>query len=82
MCMGKIDYQPYLLVECSDYDCIYKVLLFDENVNKKEIQNSIYVIKEHFYEEDFDGWTIEDVFEELRKQYSFIELDAPGYLEV
>lgn len=74
--------QTFLMIECSDYNTIYKVLLFDENINKKEIQNKIYEIKNHFYNEDFDNWTIDNVLEELSKYFNFEDLGDPSYLEV
>ena len=63
--------RAYLLTECTDDDEIYRVLVFDANINKKDIQLEIYKIINHFYEEDFDGWCVEDVLEELAKKYDF-----------
>lgn len=52
------------LVECSDHDMHYGVLTV-ENVSAEEVQNKIYEIKAKFYAEDFDDWTIDDVFMEF-----------------
>lgn len=74
--------QPYLLVENSDYDTIYRVLVFDERYSKNEIQDKIYSIKMKFYETKFDDWTIDDVLIELSKYYDFEDLGDFHYLEV
>ena len=63
--------RAYLLAECTDDDEIYRVLVFDANIKRNEIQDEIYRIKQHFYDEDFDGWCVEDVLEELAKKYDF-----------
>lgn len=63
--------RAYLLAECTDDDEIYRVLVFDAKITRKEIQDEIYRTKQHFYDEDFDGWCVEDVLEELAKKYEF-----------
>lgn len=63
--------RAYLLAECTDDNEIYRVLVFDAKITRKEIQDEIYRIKQHFYDEDFDGWCVEDVLEELAKKYDF-----------
>lgn len=74
--------QIFLLVECTDYKEIYRTLLFNNNTPKKEIQNKIYEIKNNFYDNDFDGWTIDDILEQLSKYYNFEDLGGYEYLEV
>ena len=73
----------YLLTDCVESNCVYKILHFTENnIDKKDINLTINKIKNHFYEEDFDGWIVEDVLEELHKIYDFIEFDYDGDLDV
>ena len=73
----------YLLTDCVESNCIYKILHFTENnINKKDINLTINKIKNRFYEEDFDGWIVEDVLEELHNIYDFIEFDYDGDLDV
>ena len=67
----QVEKLAYLLAECTDDDEIYRVLVFDAKITRKEIQDEIYRIKQHFYDEDFDGWCVEDVLEELAKKYDF-----------
>lgn len=77
-----MDKKPYLLVENSDYDTIYRVLLFDKCVIENEIQDKIYEIKTRFYETGFDDWTIDDVLVVLNDYYEFEDLGDFNYLEV
>lgn len=73
----------YLLTDCVESNCVYKILHFtDDNLYIKDINLTINKIKNHFYEEDFDDWTIDDVLEELHKVYDFIEFDYNGDLDV
>lgn len=72
----------YLLTDCVESNCVYKILHFTDNIDKKDINLTINKIKNHFYEEDFDGWIVEDVLEELHTIYDFIEYDYDGELEV
>lgn len=72
----------YLLTDCVESNCVYKILHFTDNIDKKDINLTINKIKNHFYEEDFDDWTIEDVLEELHTIYDFIEFDYDGDLDV
>lgn len=62
--------QVYLLADDTDRE-VYRVLAFDEKIKKTEIQDEIDKIKQHFYDEDYDGWIIDDVLEELAKKYDF-----------
>lgn len=52
------------LVECTDYKMVYGILVV-ENASVKEVQEKIYEIKNKFYDEGFDDWTIDDVLNEL-----------------
>jgi hypothetical protein len=73
----------YLLVECSDADYIYRILHFeDTNLTRVEIQDAIYDIKDKFYEDNFEDWTIEDVLVVLSETYDFEEYTYDGNLEV
>ena len=58
------------LVECSDYDMQYGILTV-ENVSVKEVQDKIYEIKNKFYDEGFEDWTIDDVFEEFPEEWEW-----------
>ena len=57
-----------ILVECSDYDQIYGILSVD-GIDEEVVQQKIYEIKNRFYEEGFDGWTIEDVLEKFPEEW-------------
>lgn len=73
----------YLLTDCVESNCVYKILHFaDDKLERKDINLTINKIKNHFYEEDFDGWIVEDVLEELHKIYDFIEFDYDGDLDI
>ena len=58
------------LVECSDHDMQYGVLTV-ENVSAEEVQNKIYEIKAKFYAENFDDWTLDDMFEEFPEEWEW-----------
>ena len=58
------------LVECSDYDEVYGILTV-ENVSAEEVQSKIYEIKNKFYDEGFDGWTIDDVLDEFPEEWEW-----------
>lgn len=70
------------LVECSDYDVIYGILTV-ENVSVKEVQDKIYEIKKRFFDEGFDEWCIDDVFNEFPEEWewNFIS-DDDNVLEI
>lgn len=73
----------YILRDCVETNCIYRILHFIEvDIRREDIDKTINNIKTHFYEEDFDGWTIEDVLEELSLVYTFIIYNFDGYLEI
>ena len=58
------------LVECSDHDCQYGILTV-ENVTLEDVQKKIYEIKNRFYEDGFDGWCIDDVFEQFPEEWEW-----------
>lgn len=58
------------LVECSDHDYLYGILTV-ENVSLKEVQDKIYEIKRKFNDEGFNGWCIDDVFEEFPEEWEW-----------
>lgn len=58
------------LVECNDYDVQYGILTV-ENVSVEEVQDKIYEIKKRFYDEGFDDWCIDDVFEEFPEEWEW-----------
>ena len=70
------------LVECSDYDVIYGILTV-KNVSVKEVQEKIYEIKKRFFDEGFDEWCIDDVFNEFPEEWewNFIS-DDDNVLEI
>lgn len=73
----------YILRDCVENNYIYRILHFtEENVKREYVDKAINDIKNKFYEEDFDGWIVEDVLEELHKIYDFIEYDYDGDLDV
>jgi hypothetical protein len=69
------------LVECSDYDTIYGILTV-ENVSLKEVQEKIYEIKNKFYDEGFDDWCIDDVFEKFPDTWEWNFVQGDDVLEI
>lgn len=69
------------LVECSDYDTIYGILTV-ENATVKEVQDTIYEIKNKFYDEGFNGWTIDDVFMEFPDTWEWNFVQGDDVLEI
>lgn len=61
----------FTLVECTDNNVIYNILVFNECVEKRTIQRKIDEIKNKYYEAGKDDWTTEDVFAELSQIYNF-----------
>ena len=61
----------YILRECTDFDVIYGVIMLDVKHDIKDFQQAIYDTKNGFYGSGFDSWCIEDVFEELYKNFDF-----------
>lgn len=61
----------FLLRDCVEHQCIYRILVFDDNIEEKEIQDAIYDIKDKFEDEGNDNWTVNDVLNILSKNYSF-----------
>ena len=73
--------QLFTLNDCNNNET-YRILIFNEDVNKLSIQKDIDQIKYKFYEQDYDGWIIEDVLTELAKKYDFDVLQYCGKLEM
>ena len=69
------------LVECSDYDEIYGILEV-EGISTEEVQDKIYEIKNRFYDEGFDGWSIEDVFEEFPDDWKWGFTNGDNVIEI
>ena len=69
------------LVECSDYDTIYGILTV-ENKTVKEVQEKIYEIKNKFYDEGFNDWTIDDVFMEFPDTWVWDYVQGDDVLEI
>jgi hypothetical protein len=59
-----------MLVECTDYDTVYGILSV-EGIDEKTVQQKIYEIKNQFYEEGFDDWTIEDVLAKFPLEWNW-----------
>lgn len=59
-----------ILVECIDYDTIYGILSV-EGVDEETVQQKIYEIKNRFYEEEFNAWTIENVLNEFPDEWQW-----------
>ena len=59
-----------ILVECTDYDTIYGILSV-EAVDEGTVQQKIYEIKNRFYEEGFDDWTVEDVLANFPPEWNW-----------
>lgn len=71
------------LVECTDHDCQYGILTV-ENVSLEEVQNKIYEIKKRFYDEGFDDWCIDDVFEKFPKiwEWDYVQTICDEAIEI
>ncbi len=69
------------LVECTDIDCCYGFLLF-ENATVEDMQNKIYEIKDDFYERDFNSWTIDDVINELPSEWNVQYIRDSQFVEI
>lgn len=71
------------MIDCSDHDAQYGILTV-HNVSLKEVQNKIYEIKNEFYDEGFDDWTIDDVFEKFPDEWEWdwINTDVDYVIEI
>lgn len=71
------------LVECTDYDTQYGILTV-ENVSIEDVQQKIYEIKNKFCEENFNDWTIEDVFAEFPEEWvwDFVNIEENEVIEI
>ena len=57
------------LMDCSDYE--FYGILEVVGVSAEEVQNKIQKIEEKFYEEGFEDWSIEDVFEQFSDEWEW-----------
>jgi hypothetical protein len=69
------------LVECSDYKVMYGILTV-ENISVEEVQNKIYEIKNKFFEEGLDDWTIDDVLEQFPEEWEWSCVSCDDVLEI
>lgn len=70
------------LVEVSDHKIQYGILTV-KNVSVEEVQDKICEIKNRFYDEDFDDWSIDDVFEEFPNEWEWSFEDEPdNFIEI
>ena len=69
------------LVECSDYDVTYGILTV-ENVSEERVQDKIYEIKNKFYDDGFEDWTIEDVLMAFPPEWEWNYESNVGTLEI
>ena len=72
----------FLLVECTDYDEIYKILIFNEDVCREDVQSEIDTIKANFHDNEFYSLDVDDILERLRNFYQFDVFDYYDCLEV
>ena len=70
-----------MLVECTDYDYIYGILNV-EAVEKETVQQKIYEIKNKFYEEGFDDWSIEDVLAKFPPEWNWEYTQTKSKIEI
>lgn len=70
-----------MLVECTDYDTVYGILNV-EGVDEKTVQQKIYEIKNKFYEEDFDDWTIKDVLAKFPNEWQWEYTQTEAKIEI
>ena len=57
------------LIDCSDFE--FYGILEVKNVDEKTVQNKIIDIKEKFYEDGFEDWSIEDVLNEFPEEWEW-----------
>ena len=70
------------LVEVSDHKIQYGILTV-KNVSVEEVQDMICEIKNRIYDEDFDDWSIDDVFEEFPNEWEWSFEDEPdNFIEI
>ena len=70
-----------MLVECTDYDVVYGILKV-EAVDEETVQQKIYEIKNKFYEEGFNDWTIEDVLAEFPPEWNWEYSQSNSKIEI
>lgn len=67
------NYKAYRLVECTDYDVNYGVILLHEKHNVEEFQTAIFNVKELLCKEGFGDWCIDDVLSHAElKKFDFL----------
>ena len=69
------------VVECQCHDLTYGMLKV-ENVSAAEVQQRIYEIKNKFYDENIDDWTIEDVFKQFPDEWEWSWVDQFDEVEI
>ena len=57
------------LIDCSDFE--FYGILNVKNVDAETVQDKIIEIKEKFYEDGFEDWTNNDVFEHFPKDWEW-----------
>lgn len=73
----------YILRDCVEYNCIYRILHFtDTSIEREDIDQTINEIKKKYINNSTEDWTIDDVLEELSTIYDFTTFDFDGYLEI
>ena len=70
-----------MLVECTDYDYIYGILDV-EAVDEETVQQKIYEIKNKFYKEGFDDWSIEDVLAKFPPEWNWEYTRTKSKIEI
>lgn len=70
-----------MLVECTDYDTVYGILSV-EAVDEEIVQQKIYEIKNKFYEEGFNDWTIEDVLAKFPPEWNWEYNQTDSKIEI
>jgi hypothetical protein len=70
-----------MLVECTDYDTVYGILSV-EAVDEEIVQQKIYEIKNKFYEEGFNDWTVEDVLEKFPPEWNWEYNQTDSKIEI
>ena len=70
-----------MLVECTDYDTVYGILSVDA-VDEETVQQKIFEIKNKFYEEGFEDWTVEDVLANLPPEWNWEYNQTDSKIEI
>lgn len=70
-----------MLVECTNYDTVYGILSV-EAVEEETVQQKIYEIKNKFYKEGFNDWTIEDVLAKFPSEWNWEYNQTSSKIEI